>query len=183
MCNKFRAARSSLQCFLLCSSLGITTHVLEPVHLYTVNMCTHIMFHHRLHSCASWQEGDPSWVVESRNPHAKQSVHSTKGIHPLLIQEVDAFCLGNSKPANTVSKLRFKYAEQPSMLALLPSVSQVATRKKALTKKTTGAFRFESLADFREWANARTLPSAEDELQQHISTKPNRMVVLPGMPT
>ena len=117
-------------------------------------------------------------MVESRNPHAKQSVHSTKGIHPLLIQEVDAFCLGNSKPANTVSKLRFKYAEQPSMLALLPSVSQVATRKKALTKKTTGAFRFESLADLREW-----VPSAEDELQQHISTKPNRIVVLPGMPT
>ena len=69
------------------------------------------------------------------------------------------------------------------MLALLPFVSQVASRKKALTKKTTGAFRFESLADLREWANARTLPSVEDELQQHISTKPNRIVVLLGMPT
>lgn len=89
--------------------------------------------------------------------------HTVTNFLPILFLHIQLFTAsGSSSNASIQSALYHKYREQASYLRVLPTIAQIASRKKAMqatAKRMGGCVDVCSYAGFKEWANGNQVAS------------------------
>ncbi len=94
---------------------------------------------HQFRICERHDEkGEKTFELQERGEHStilKASL--TRGVHPLMIIDVDEMLMANITPSQIVKALKMKYDGQPEMLALVPKKTKIISRK--ITTRVKGA--------------------------------------------
>lgn len=91
-------------------------------------------------------KGEKVYDLQERGVHSTVlKLDRTRGVHPLMIMDVDEMLMSQVPPSQIIKTLKQKYEGQPDMLALIPKKTKVISRKitakvKGPMKRTTFAY-------------------------------------------
>ena len=93
---------------------------------------------HQFRICERTDEkGEKVYDLQERGVHSTVlKLDRSRGVHPLMIMDVDEMLMSQIPPSQIIKTLKQKYEGQPDMLALIPKKTKVISRK--ITAKVKG---------------------------------------------
>ena len=98
------------------------------------------------------RKGEDKWVLESNDIEHSTQDHDqdSRGIYHEFKEKIATHIEAGDVPQRILNKLHLKYRGQQSMLAKLPTVSQIRDFKRNIVRRATGSIKIESVADLVE---------------------------------
>jgi hypothetical protein len=90
--------------------------------------------------CSIDDRGISSFALEESGTHGDVPGKRKRGIAPVLLAEADATLSGGAGPRECYLLLEARHANNPFMLALLPTEAQLKNRKAQLQKSEAGTY-------------------------------------------
>lgn len=82
-------------------------------------------------------KGEKVYDLQERGVHSTVlKLDRSRGVHPLMIMDVDEMLMSQVPPSQIIKALKQKYEGQPDMLALIPKKTKIISRK--ITAKVKG---------------------------------------------